>query len=210
MILMFFYLIKLSPKRLSKNHIRDSMLTQNMCHLMKMIFLSHLSMLLISDGKLILANSKNIMHNMENIVKPSILLKPKLRKIPMLNPNLNIGLSAKCLSLIKTSLKLGMKLRNINNTQQLMLFQTINYQRILIGEMSMVLISQTNIEIKVTVVLATPFLSLKLQKWDLSWNMDKVCQHFHHNISWLAITWTKDAMVDGHSSMVSWLRMDIS
>lgn len=162
MILMFFYLIKLSPKRLSKNHIRDSMLTQNMCHLMKMIFLSHLSMLLISDGKLILANSKNIMHNMENIVKPSILLKLKLRKIPMLN--LNIGLSAKCLSLIKTSLKLGMKLRNINNTQQLMLFQTINYQRTLIGEMSMVLISQTNIEIKVTVVLATPFLSLKLQK----------------------------------------------
>ena len=101
---------------------------------------------------------------MENIVKPSILLKPKLRKIPMLNPNLNIGLSAKCLSLIKTSLKLGMKLRNINNTQQLMLFQTINYQRTSIGEMSMVLISQTNIEIKVTVALATPFLSLKLQK----------------------------------------------
>jgi hypothetical protein len=164
MILMFFYLIKLSPKRLSKNHIRDSMLTQNMCHLMKTIFLSHLSMLLILDGKLILANSKNIMHNMENIVKPSILLKLKLRKIPMLNQNLNIDLSAKCLNLTKTSLKLGMKLRNINNTQQLMLFQTINYQRTSIGEMSMVLISLTNIEIKVTVVLATPFLSPKLQK----------------------------------------------
>jgi hypothetical protein len=164
MILMFFYLIKLSPKPLSKNHIRDSMLTQNMCHLMKTIFLSHLSMLLILDGKLILANSKNIMHNMENIVKPSILLKLKLRKIPMLNQNLNIDLSAKCLNLTKTSLKLGMKLRNINNTQQLMLFQTINYQRTSIGEMSMVLISLTNIEIKVTVVLATPFLSPKLQK----------------------------------------------
>jgi hypothetical protein len=164
MILMFFYLIKLSPKPLSKNHIRDSMLTQNMCHLMKTIFLSHLSMLLILDGKLILANSKNIMHNMENIVKPSILLKLKLKKILMLNPNLNIDLSAKCLNLTKTSLKLGMKLRNINNTQQLMLFQTINYQRTSIGEMSMVLISLTNIEIKVTVVLATPFLSPKLQK----------------------------------------------
>jgi len=164
MKLMFFYLIKLSPKRLSKNHIRDSMLTQNMCHLMKMILLSHLSMLLILDGRLIHANSKNIMHNMENIVKHSILLKPKLRKIPMLNPNLNIDLSAKCLSLIKTSLKLGMKQRNINNLQQLMLFQTNNYQRTSIGEMSMVLISPTNIEIKVTVVLATPFLSLKLQK----------------------------------------------
>jgi len=164
MILMFFYLIKLSPKPLSKNHIRDSMLTPNMCHLMKTIFLSHLSMLLILDGKLILANSKNIMHNMENIVKPSILLKLKLRKIPMLNQNLNIDLSAKCLNLTKTSLKLGMKLRNINNTQQLMLFQTINYQRTSIGEMSMVLISLTNIEIKVTVVLATPFLSPKLQK----------------------------------------------
>jgi len=164
MKLMFFYLIKLSPKRLSKNHIRDSMLTQNMCHLMKMILLSHLSMLLILDGRLIHANSKNIMHNMENIVKHSILLKPKLRKIPMLNPNLNIDLSAKCLSLIKTSLKLGMKQRNINNLQQLMLFQTNNYQRTSIGEMSMVLISPTNMEIKVTVVLATPFLSLKLQK----------------------------------------------
>jgi hypothetical protein len=164
MILMFFYLIKLSPKRLSKNHTRDSMLTQNMYHLMKTIFLSHLSMLLILDGKLILANSKNIMHNMENIVKPSILLKLKLRKTPMLNQNLNIDLSAKCLNLTKTSLKLGMKLRNINNTQQQMLFQTINYQRTSIGEMSMVLISLTNIEIKVTVVLATPFLSPKLQK----------------------------------------------
>ena len=166
MILTFFYLIKLSPKLLSKNHIRDSMLTQNMCHLMKMILLSHLSMLLILDGRLILANSKNIMHNMENTVKPSILLKPKLRKMSILNqnPNLNIDLSVKCLSLIKTSLKLGMKLRNINNSQQLMLFQTINYQRTSIGEMSMVLISPTSIEIKVTVVLATPFLSLKLQK----------------------------------------------
>jgi len=85
MILMFFYLIKLSPKHLSKNHIRDSMLTQNMCHLMKMILLSHLSMLLILDGRLILANSKNIMLNMENIVKLSILLKPRLKKMLMLN-----------------------------------------------------------------------------------------------------------------------------
>jgi len=85
MILTFFYLIKLSPKLLSKNHIRDSMLTQNMCHLMKMILLSHLSMLLILDGRPILANSKNIMHNMENIVKPSILLKPKLKKMSILN-----------------------------------------------------------------------------------------------------------------------------
>lgn len=166
MILTFFYLIKLSPKRLSKNHIKDSMLTQSMCHLMKMILLSHLSMLLILDGRLILANSKNIMLNMENIVKLSILHKPRLKKMLILsqNLNLNIDLSAKCLSLIKTSLKLGMKLRNINNSQQLMLFQTINYQRTSIGEMSMVLISPTNIEIKVTVVLATPFLSLKLQK----------------------------------------------
>ncbi len=92
MMLMFFYLIKLSPKRLSKNHIRDSMLTQNMYHLMKMIFLSHLSMLLISDGKLILVNIKSIINFMESIVTSLCSHRPKLLILMMINLLLKLKL----------------------------------------------------------------------------------------------------------------------
>jgi hypothetical protein len=57
---------------------------------------------------------------------------------------------------------LGLKLRNSKNTLLLMIFQSLSSQLTLIGEILMELISLLNIEIKVIVVPATLFLSLKL------------------------------------------------
>ena len=158
MKLMFFCPIKYSPKSL----IRDLMLTQHMSLLMRTIFLSHLSILLILDGKQIHASFKSITLNMETIVKLLALLKHHL--IPKRESNLRNLLLLKHSSIMRTLPQLGMKPRNINPSLLLMKFQMINYQRTSIGETSRVLISQTHTEIKVIVVPATLFHSLKLLK----------------------------------------------
>jgi hypothetical protein len=99
---------------------------------------------------------------MEIIVKPLTLLKPRQKKVLIQKKDTFQVLRSS--SIMKTLLKLGMRLRNIKNTQQLMKFQIMNYLLTLTGETLMELISLTHIEIKVTAVLATLFLSHKLLK----------------------------------------------
>jgi hypothetical protein len=77
----------------------------------------------------------------------------------------------------------GLKLKSTKlSTQMLIRFQIANFQLTLTGETWRELISPVSIETKVTAVLATLFLSHKLLKWDLNWNMDKACQKSHLNI----------------------------
>ena len=107
----------------------------------------------ILDGKLIPVNIKSIMRNTETIVKLSIWHK------------LNLKLKLK-------TLKFGVKVRNMKrhltslkkfnrSTLAPARFQMKIYQPTGIGETLRVLISLVNIEIRVTVDLATPFHSLK-------------------------------------------------
>lgn len=91
---------------------------------------------------------------------------------------------------------------------QLMKFQIIWFQSLMIWETSMDLISRIHWEIKELVDHATPFLSHKLSNQDLSKDMVAKFQFFLHNIWWCAIILTKVVMVAGHSSMDSWLKTD--
>jgi len=99
---------------------------------------------------------------MEIIVKPLTLLRPKQRKVLIQKKILNNLL--KSLSIMKISLKLGMRLRNTKNSHQQLKFQMVTCLTISTGEVLMELISPTHIEIKVTVDHATLFLSPKLLK----------------------------------------------
>jgi len=112
-------------------------------------------MTLILPGKPILANFKSIMLITDHIAKNtrhSPLLKPMLPRSPKLH----------LLDKQIISLALGMKPKSIKNMVPRKIFQKMNYQLTLTGEMSKELISRLSIEIKDIVVLATLFLSLKL------------------------------------------------
>jgi hypothetical protein len=115
-------------------------------------------MTLILLGKPILVNFKSIMLIMGHIAKKrqrSHLLKQPLRltKSPQLLPLDNKRISRLHWTKPRSSRR---------NIIQLKIFQRLSSQLTLIGEISKELISLLNIEIKVIVVPATLFLSLKL------------------------------------------------
>jgi len=88
----------------------------------------------------------------------------KRQPFPLLKPPLRLTKRPKFLLLDnkRISKLLGLKLRNSKNILLLVIFQRLSSQLTLIGEMLTELISLLNIEIKVIVVPATLFLSLKL------------------------------------------------
>jgi len=97
--------------------------------------------------------------------------------------------------------------RNIN---QLTKSQIRNYQRTSTGETSVDTISPISTEIKDTVDHAIPSPLLKLPNQDLRSNMVKISHSYHHNTSWCVTIWTRVVTEDGHTSMVSSVKMDIS
>lgn len=99
---------------------------------------------------------------MEIIVKLSTLLKPKPKRL--LNQVKTLNNSLRSLNITKTSHNHGMKPRNTKNILQPLKSQMVNYQTTSTGEVLVVLITPTLIEIKVTVVHATLYLSHKLLK----------------------------------------------
>jgi len=114
------------------------------------------------DGKLIPASIKSITLIMAIIVKLSTLPKLRLRKALMQEKIPNNLLKSS--NTIAISLNHGKKPKNTKNIQAPLISQIVNYQTILTGETLVVSITPTLIEIKVTVALATQFLSPKLLK----------------------------------------------
>jgi len=88
----------------------------------------------------------------------------KRQLFPLLKPPLRLTKRPKLLLLDNKRISnlLGVKLRNSKNILPLLIFQSLSSQLTLIGEILTELISLLNIEIKVIVVPATLFLSLKL------------------------------------------------
>jgi hypothetical protein len=89
----------------------------------------------------------------------------KKRKLfPLLKPPQRLTKRQKLLLLDNKRISnlLGLKLRNSKNILPLLIFQSLSSQLTLIGEILTELISLLNIEIKVIVVPATLYLSLKL------------------------------------------------
>ena len=176
------------------------MLIWHICPPMRMIFLFKQSMKWTSAGKQTLASSKSTIQATDLIVTRHLNL-PKLR------PRLTLIKRIKCSRMLQTLLRLGQRLKNTKkSTQMLNPFQIANFQQILTGETSRESISQASIEIKATVVPATLFLSLRSLRWDWSSSMERICQSSLLNSSWPATIWMRDVMVDGLSSMDSWLK----
>ena len=176
------------------------MLIWHICPPMRMIFLFKQSMKWILAGKQTHASSKST-------IQATNPIATRLLSLPKLRPRLTLIKRIKCSRMPQTSLKLGRRQKNTKkSTQMLNPFQIVNYQQTLTGETSRESISQASIEIKATVVPATLFLSLRLPRWDWSSSMERICQSSLLNSSWPATIWMRDAMVDGLSSMDSWLK----
>lgn len=137
------------------NHIRDTTLMLDMFHQMRQIYLFQPLTLSISDGKPILANSKRTMLITETTATQLTLLRPPLTQ--MLITKLKKSFSR----LTMPSLVLGKKPKSTNHMPLLMRSLTQNYQRTLTGETLREQISQTLIETKDTVDLATLCLLLR-------------------------------------------------
>lgn len=159
---------------------KDLMHTLNTNHLMIMIKQFHSLTSQIQDGKQMYASFKNTMLTMDH----TVTLKMQPNNQPKLNQNQKKIRKLKNLEQnpVKNSLILQKKLSlGTPNIIQLKKFQTVLFLILMISEILMDLTLLILYEIKVHVVHATQYHSLKWLNLDLSLGMVKKYQFFHHN-----------------------------
>jgi len=197
------------PKFSKEPQARELTLIMNTFHLMKTISWFLPLTLWILAGKQMSASFRNIMPTTVAIVMhhsswPKPPLKTKLMKPNKREKHSFLVMERPSKALLS---KPNNSKRNINLLTK---SQMQNCQRTSIGETSVATISPISTEIKDTVDHATPSLLLKLPNQDLRSNMVKISHSYHHNTSWCVTIWTRVVTEDGHTSMVSSVKMDIS
>ena len=146
-----------------------------------------------SDGKLILASTRNIMNYTVNIVIYLCILhrQMKCKKLKLIKKNLEILIILNLFNHWKMPKSIWKSIRMLS------LFRMIWSLKHMILEILWDLIILVILEIKVVAVLATPNLMFKFLKVGLNSSMVKIHPSSRHKCWWPATIWTKVVMEDG-------------